>query len=163
MNQLLRGLIVGIVLGSTFVIFGCKNADPSGVPQPSVDSPSEMRVRDAAAWVKKHAGLIQVAVQATTQIAIFSAETDAGERQKLIEDVHVVVVNLNSLITSGSTDPASVRNALSINEPYLDAILQGIGKIYAAEYLEIVKNGYADFAIELLKAVSKGMADGTVQ
>ncbi len=157
---MIRKILMFLTLWYVVLTEGCKHPETTTPPEPSY---SETQARQAAAWVKKNAGLIQVAVQATTQVAIFSSESDSDERAETTAAIHTVVTNLNTLISTGNIDPTAVREALSVKETYLDGILKGIGTIYASKYLEIVENGYAEFAIELLKAVSKGMADGTVQ
>jgi hypothetical protein len=158
-----RTILMYLSLWFCVLNHGCKSPAPdNGNYTPSVNL-SEIRAKESAAWVKKNAGLIQVAVQATTQIAIFSSESDSDARAETTQAIHTVVENLNTLITNGTIDPASVREALSVKEEYVDGILRGIGTIYASKYTEIMENGYAEFSIELLKAVSRGMADGTVQ
>lgn len=126
-------------------------------------SPYEEKAKIASEWVAERSGFIEVAVQTSTHIIIYSVEKDSEKRAELLAILNTVSTNLNTLISEGKVDPMSVRNALKVKEEYVGTILSGVASIYTAEYSNIQKNGYANLAIEILKAVSRGVANGTIQ
>ena len=123
---------------------------------------AELKAKAAAEWVANASGLLQAGVATAVQIGVYSAnQDDPVEAASTKAVLHAVSSNLSALLESGATDPASVALALKIKEPYFAPIFIGVANLYSSQYARLQKNGYADFAIELLKALSKGVADGS--
>jgi hypothetical protein len=135
----------------------------TGCSTPSQPGSIEDKAAYVGDWISQRSGLIQVAVQATTHVLIYSTAENSEERGEVLSRVHAVSDNLYALVSKESVDPKSVRDALKIKEDYADSIMETVANLYATEYETLKKNGYGSLAIEILKAVSKGVSDGSVQ
>lgn len=151
----MRKLIILLTVWYAALFTGCSTPSQSG------------SIEDKAAyvgdWISQRSGLIQVAVQATTHVLIYSTAESSEERAEVLSRVHAVSDNLYSLVSKDNVDPQAVREALKIKEAYADSIMETVANLYATEYETLKKNGYGNLAIEVLKAVSKGVSDGSVQ
>lgn len=119
--------------------------------------------RLASQWVRVRSGFIENAVMAITHVAVYSTEPNTEERLHLLDVIHTVTGNVNALVASGNVDAESIQRALKIEESYFAPTLNAISSIIQGEIETFKDNGYAELAIEVLAAVSKGMSNGTVQ
>lgn len=123
---------------------------------------NEAKAHAAAEWIAQRSGFIENAVMAITHVAVYSSEADTAERQRTIEILHAIAGNLNTLIANGVTDPDSIRAALKIKEPYFGPIMTAVSSLVQVEMETWRDNGYTHLAANILIAVSKGIASGTV-
>lgn len=123
---------------------------------------NEDNARKAADWVKERSGFIESAVMSITHIAVYSTEKDTEERTEILNTLHIVSSNLNSLVENKIVEPDSIRAALKIKEPYIGAIMSAVFSLIQVESGHFKENGYGNLSIEILRAVSKGVADGSV-
>lgn len=123
---------------------------------------TEPKARDAAQWVRTRSGFIQNAVSAITHVAVYSSEKDTFERERTLEIMHAFASNINLLVSNGTVNPDDIKDALKINEPYFGPLMGAVANLIQVEMGTFQENGYAELSIEILKAVSRGIADGTV-
>ena len=141
-------------------LFGCVTTDDNGNLVEA--KTTEQKAKAAARWVNEASGLLQAGVATAVQIGVYSANKDNAEETAAINSVlHTVSTNLALLLEQGKTDPESVRLALKIKEPYFAPIFLAVGNLYSSQFARFQKNGYTDLVIELLKALSRGVADGS--
>lgn len=122
---------------------------------------SQEDAHHVASWVTERQGFIENAVAAITQVAIYSTDQDTIERTNMLLLFHVLSNNLNALIDHGNVDAESVRTALKVDETYFTPIVQAITPIIQSEIKTFQENGFGDATIEILKAVTLGIKDGT--
>lgn len=153
----MRSFIIFLTVWFCFLTQGCKTTEPRGT------SNNEQAAKDASKWVSERSGYIRLGAQLITHTVIYSSEKDSEERLKILKTINTVSKNLNALVENRQIDPEAVVVALKVEEEYAGSVLSALSSLYSAEYNHFKDNGYALFAIELLKAVSKGVEDGTVE
>lgn len=124
-------------------------------------TPDQQKAEDASKWVADREGLIEISVSTLVQVAVYSTNKDTAERQNILSVIHAVGSNLNALVENNISDPDSIRAALKVKEPYFEDVFIAIYNVTQAEAKNFDGNGYHDFIIEILKAVSKGLQDGS--
>lgn len=139
---------------------GCTSNSPVDI-NPHVISSEEQKAHDAAEWVKTRSGFIENAVSSITQVAVYSSQKDANDRIRTLEIMHAIAGNINALVASGTVNPDEIKDALKINEPYFGEVASALTSIIQIELKNFDKNGYQEFAVAILSAVSKGIEDGS--
>lgn len=148
-------VILFLIVSSFLTLFeGCSTIDY----QKTV---TEEKAKDASHWIQERQGFIQNAVAAITQVAVYSSDKDTAERANTLVVIHAIAGNVNALINHEKVDPESIKNALKINEPYFAPIMAAITSLIQAELNNFKENGYGSLSIEILKAVSAGLKDGS--
>lgn len=150
----MKKIILFLISLSILALFGCTTIK---------ENATEPKARDAAQWVKTRAGFIENAVAAITHVAVYSSEEDSNDRLNTLLVMHALSKNINAVVSEGKVDADSIREALKINEPVFGPLFESIAQLAQSEINNFKQNGYGDLTIEILKAVSKGVSDGTVQ
>lgn len=125
--------------------------------------PTEADAKKAAAWIKNESGFIETATCALTQAGVYAFEKDSVERAHTIAVMNTLASNLNLLVTNKKVDPDSIRDALKVKEPYVGSIIGSISSLFEAKLELFEQNGYSDAILEAVRAISKGISDGTAQ
>jgi hypothetical protein len=128
----------------------------------STMSENEPKAHQIASWVSERQGFIENAVAAITQVAVYSTEKDSIERTNTLLMLHVISSNLNGLITSGNVDADSLKEAFRVDQQYFTPVMNAVVPLVYGEIQNFKNNGYGDVSIEILKAVSLGIKDGSI-
>lgn len=152
----MRNIIIFLTVWYAFLFQGCST------PSPERQAEFEAKAGYVGDWVAERSGLIQVAVQATTHVIIYS-QVDIEDRQEVVARIHVIADNLSALVDREQVDPDAVRQALKAKEQYINTALIAVASLYSAEYEQLRKNGYGNLSISILRAVANGVRDGTIQ
>jgi hypothetical protein len=154
----MKRILSFFILLSILALFtGCQTS------KPILTDVTEENAGRAAEWVKMRSGLIENAVQAITHVAVYSSDSNTVERTRTIEVMHAIAGNLNALIANGKVDSQSIKEALKIDEPYFGTLMNSIADLVQIEIGTFKDNGYASLTVAILTAVSRGIADGTVE
>lgn len=146
-------ILTNLLLISTMFLFGsCASL-----------SPSDEKAKEAAQWVQERSGFIEAAVASVTQVAVYSTVKDSDERKDILGAIHLASSNLNALVDNKIVDADSIRAALKIKEEYFNTIFSAVMNLAQAEIKNFRNNGYGDFTLEVLTAVSKGLNDGSAE
>lgn len=147
-------LTVGMIAILGLSLCGCSTLD---------FQKNEPKAKELAGWVKNRSGLIQNAVAAATQLAVFSFEKDSEERSKIKADLHIIGESLNVLTTGGTINPEEIRATLDIDEEYIGTILKLAASLFQANLEDFQKNGYGDVSVEIVKSITAGIRDGSTE
>lgn len=140
-------LLMGIVL----IFTGC-----STLPQ------NQDEAHKAADFINQRSGFIEDGVAAVVREGVYLAK-DGSDKQRIIDICNAVATAINDCLTSGNTDPESLRRAFIVSEPYYDNLFQAVCKIVFDEIENLKTNGYADETIAIMKATTAGIKDGTAK
>lgn len=153
----MKNLIQILLYLPLLLLTGCSTTNPTATQVPTADD----KAHQAASWVQNEAGLIEVAVAGITEVVVYSTTKDAPDRDHINSVLNSVASALNSVANSGSIDPTAIKNALDVKEPYFAGLLGAVADLISTKVVDFEKNGYGDFAIEVIKAVSAGIKDAT--
>ncbi len=142
-----------ILMGIVILVTGCS----------TTKTDLDQKVVYVGDWVHDRSPYIQAGVQAATSLIVTATVKNTEERAEVLTKLQAVSENLSALLDKEQIDPQAVRAALKTKEPYIDNILSSVATIYSAEYDNLKANGYSNLAIELLKAVAKGVKAGSQQ
>lgn len=145
-----------LFLSALYLVVGCASVH-------SENKFDEPKARDAAEWVRNRAGFIEAAVATITHVAVYSVEKDSVERRNILELLNIVSTKLNVIADGGNFNNEDIEKSLSLKEPDMQIVVAGILNVASFELKNFQKNGYAEFSTEILKAVTKGIADGSAQ
>lgn len=144
----IRAMLLAFVIS----LVGCETTDIKE---------NEDKAQMAANWVKDRSGFIEYATSAIVRVSVYATEKDSIERVLILERIHTVSRGLNDLIEGGITDSDSIQQALKIKEDSFAPIFNAVASLVQVEMKHFRANGYGDFVIEVLSAVSKGCDDGS--
>lgn len=120
------------------------------------------KAEQAAQYLKDRYSYIEPAVQGLVQVAVYAAP-QGSDRERIISQCNAVATALDSIVNSRKPDGAQIAAAFKVEESYAKNIFQAVGNVLSAELDKAQKNGFGDLAIEIIKIVSEGIKNGTVQ